>query len=165
MARISWEAFAERLGRLRGFTFPVIGGGLSWAPADDEKKVAEKILTYLEDQGIFSAPFEWEHPKETYAAAGIVRAELTKQMQELRHDMKSYLNFKSIRSALRSFQRSVRAQGLTERESKSTMTNEEISSYDCTLVKLRNEAAVQIAQIYVACKMKGKSELMNWIRG
>ena len=163
MKALSWQAIAERLGRIRGISLPFGLGGMSWAPADDEKRAAEKIITYLEGQGIFSAPFEWEHPKETYDAAGSIRTELTKLLQEVRRDMSSYAYFKSIRTALQTFQRAVRAQGLADRASKSQMTNEEVVQYDQSLIKLRNTAAIEVARVCVACKLTGNSELMNWL--
>ena len=67
--------------RLTGISIPIFG--VSWTPPADERKLAEEAVTYLENQGVLYAPFEWEHPKDAYDSAGSMRTELTTLMQKL----------------------------------------------------------------------------------
>ena len=159
MARHSWKELGSRI---TGVSVPGVGG-VSWVAAPNEPKIAEEVITYLEDQGIFSSPFEWEHPKETYASAGAVRTELTKYMQRLDRNMKSFEHFYSIRKELKQFQRDLRAERLSGLESKGEMTNEQRATYNMRLVKLRNEVSYRAALVAIACKFSLSEELHHWL--
>jgi len=159
MTRRSWKELASRI---TGVSIAGVGS-LSWAASPNERKIAEEVITYLENQGIFSSPFEWEHPKETYSSAGMVRTELTNYMQKLNRNMESFECFDSIRAELKEFQRDLRAQRLSGLESKSEMTNEQVAEYDRRLVRLRNLVSYQAAMVAIACKFSLSKELHNWL--
>ncbi len=108
-------------------------------------------------------PFEWEHPKETYSAAASVRSQLTIYMQKLNRDMGSFEHFDAIRQALQAFQRELRALKLSTTESKSEMTNEQVTEYDRCLINLRNTASYQIGLIAAQCKFSIRDELWQWL--
>jgi hypothetical protein len=137
MKRRSWK---ELISRVSGISISGLGS-VSWVAGPNERKISEEVITYIEDQGIFSSPFEWEHPKETYVAAGTVRTQLTAYMQKLNRDMESFAHFDTVRKALQAFQRDLRTQGLSTTESKSEMSNEQVAEYDQRLVRLRNLAS------------------------
>ncbi len=155
MKRRSWK---ELLSRISGISIAGVGS-LSWSPSANERKICEEAATYLEDQGIFHSPFEWEHPKETYSAAGNVRTQLTVHMQKLNRDMGSFEHFDAIRQSLQTFQRELRALKLSTIESKSEMTNEQVTDYDRRLINLRNTASYRIALVAAQCKFSIRDEL------
>ena len=159
MARLSWK---ELRPRITGVSIAGVGS-LSWAAEPNERKIAEEVITYLEDQGIFSSPFEGEHPKETYASAGTVRTGLTAYMQKLNRNMESFEHFDFIRAELKQFQRDLRAQRLSGLESKGEMTNEQVAEYDRRLVQLRNSVSLRAALVAIACKFSLSNELHNWL--
>jgi len=155
MKRRSWK---ELLSRISGISFAGVGS-VSWSPSPNERKICEEVTTYLEDQGIFHSPFEWEHPKETYSAASNVRSQLTAQMQKLNRDMGSFEHLYAIRQSLQTFQRELRALKLSLTESKSEMTNEQVTDYDGRLINLRKTTSYRIAVVAKNCKFSITEEL------
>lgn len=159
MKRRSWK---ELVSRINGISIPGIVS-LSWSPSPNERKICEEVATYVEDQGIFHSPSEWEHPKETYSAAASVRSQLTIHMQKLNRDMGSFEHLDAIRQALQTFQRELRALKLSTTESKSEMTYERVDDYDRRLINLRNTASYRIALIAAQCKFSIRDELWQWL--
>jgi len=159
MIRHTWSEIQSRI-----TSVSIAGiGSISWTPKPNERKICEEIVTYLEDQGILHSPFQWEHPKETYLAAAAVRAELTKSMQKLNRDMGSFVHLGVVREALKNFQRDLRTLELTDIESKSSMTNEQVYNYDRHLVSLRNTACLRVAVIGANCQFSISNDTWNWI--
>jgi hypothetical protein len=159
MKRRSWKELASRISSIS-----VSGiGSVSWVPSPNERKICEEVATYLEDQGIFHSPFEWEHPKETYSAAASVRSQLTIYMQKLNRDMSSFEHLDAIRQGLQTFQRELRTLKLSTIESKTEMTNEQVTDYDGRLINLRNTASYRIALIALQCKFSIRDELWDWL--
>ena len=152
----------ELLSRITSISVAGVGS-VSWSAGPNERKICEEIATYLEDQGIFHAPFEWEHPKETYDAASAVRTQLTTELKRLNRDMGSFDHIDQIRQALQSFQRQIRVFDLTTTESKSEMTNEQVSKYDGELIRLRNVASARLARVAAQCKFSIRGELWQWL--
>jgi hypothetical protein len=68
-----------------------------------------------------------------------------------------------IRAELRQFQRDLRAQRMSELESKTQMTNEQVAQYDRRLTNLRNLVSYQVAMVAIACKFSLSNELHNWL--
>jgi HPt (histidine-containing phosphotransfer) domain-containing protein len=159
MKRRSWK---EILSRINSISIAGIASA-AWSPSPNERKICEEVATYLEDQGILHSPFEWEHPKETYSAAASVRSQLTTHMQKLNRDMGSFEHLDAIRQALQTFQRELRALKLSTTESKSEMTNEQITDYDHRLINLRNTASYRIALIASQCEFSITDELWQWL--
>ena len=160
MGSISWK---DLRGRLTGITLPS-GIGWSWVPDPDERKIVEEAVTYIENQGIFYAPFEWEHPAGTYASADKARSDITVLMQKLLRGMDAFARLEVIRDALRDFQRAVRRLHLDKVPSKSEMTNEQVTAYDTALIMLRRISGAQIACLAALYKLDVFDELDIWLR-
>jgi len=158
MKRIYWNDISSRF---TGISFPI--GGFSWNPPPDERKIAEELVTYLENQGLFYAPFEWEHPKDCYNSADRVRDEITATMQKLRRRMAAFHRSEAIRVALREFQRTLREGELHELESKSSMNNDQIAAFDSALIRLRRSAGAQIASLVGIYGLSVYWELDHWL--
>jgi hypothetical protein len=150
------------MNRITGISFPIFG--ISWNPPLDERKIAEEILTYIENKGIFYAGFEWEHPRDCYVSAEATRNDLTSLMQKLRRKMEVFKCCEIIRDSVREFQRSLRKLSLDKKESKSDMNNKEVEDFDKTLVKLRITSGEQIAHIAVSYGLDIHSELDHWVK-
>lgn len=153
--RVSWNEITSRL---------TGAFGVSWTPEPNECKVAEELVTYLENQGLLYSGLHWEHPKDCFESANRVRSEVNTRMQQLRRDMNAFKSMDSIQSALGAFRNALRDGGLHQFDSKSTMTNDEIARFDAVLIKLRQSAGVQIARLAVACKFDVSDRLDPWLR-
>lgn len=168
MAFISWEHIRERLAswvenrRLNGISTPWLGA--SWDNPPDEKKIVQEVITYIENQGIFYAAFEWEHPKNTYEEAAKARDRITLHMQSLVREMETFAYLDAIRNALRDFQRQLRRLHLSQIPSKSEMTNEQVAAYDSALIAFRQIAGAQIACLAVKYKIDVFDELDVWLK-
>lgn len=159
MSSIPWKVLRSRL---TGVSLP--GIGFSWTPDPDECKIAEEAVTYIENQGIFYAPFEWEHPKNTYVSAHNARVDITALMQKLMRRMEAFGRLEIIRNALRDFQRQLRALHLDETSSKTDMTNQQVADYDSALVRLRKVTGTQVACIAATYRLDVSSELDVWLQ-
>jgi hypothetical protein len=155
------RSLKELLSRLESIS--IAGVAATWSPSPNERKICEEVVTFLEDQGIFHSPFQWEHPKETYSAAGNVRSQLTVHMQKLNRDMGSFEHLDAIRQGLQTFQRELRALKLSTTESKSEMTNEQVTEYDRRLINLRNTASYRIGLVAGQCGFSIGEELWQWL--
>jgi hypothetical protein len=156
---ISWQELRERL----EVELNVLGSKFRVKPDPNERKIVEEVVTYIENKGIFHAPFEWEHPKETYAAAVEARNAVNDQMLKLRRKMVAFGRLEIIRDALRDFQRELRALGLQEKQSKTGMTNEQITSYDSKLVTLRHTTGAQVGRLAAIYELNVSDELAPWL--
>ncbi len=159
MKRISWKDIAKRI---TGISTAVIG--VSWNQGPDERKIAEEIVTYIENKGLFYAPFEWEHPEECFTAAATARDGLTELMQRLNRDMKVFEHAESIRDSLRNFQRALKKLSLDTKHSKSDMSNDQITAFDKELVQLRTLCGAHLAWIAATYQLDVHSELDHWLR-
>jgi len=151
----------ELSSRLTGVS--IYGVGASWKTEPNECKISEELVTYLENQGLFYAGFEWEHPKACYDAADKIRARVNERMEELRRDMGAFNVMRDIRHDLRTFRDELRKQSLHEIESKTSMTNDQVSLFDSTLLKLRECVGAEIASLALACKFSVSEELNMWL--
>jgi hypothetical protein len=154
--------YQEHHRRINGISTP--WGGLSWELAPDERKIAEEAVTYIENQGIFYAPFEWEHPRDTYRSADNARSEITGLMQKLLRRMDTFKQLELIRDALREFQRDLRRLQLDDVPSKSEMTNAQVTAYDSALTKLRRISGAQIGYFAALYQLDVSDELDTWLR-
>src|ERR1700759_5047471 len=69
-----WKRGAVSLG---GFEIPVIGGGLSWNKAADEKQIVRQLLIRLAERRVFSQIYEAEYEAYTSESVLVVRSLLT----------------------------------------------------------------------------------------
>jgi hypothetical protein len=161
-ARVAWEIIKSRAPRrITGISFSAFG--ISWEYGPNERKVAEEVVTYIENTGIFYAGFEWEHPRETYNSASSARAELNVLMRKLDRNMPTHGLIQQICDALRDFQRQMRRDGLVEKFSKSDLSNEQVYAFDGALVRLRNVAGAVVARFAINYKLSVAAELDQWL--
>jgi hypothetical protein len=80
-------------------------------------------------------------------------------MQKLNRDMGSFEHLYAIRQSLQTFQRELRALKLSTTESKSEMTNEQVTDYDGRLINLRKTTSYRIAVVAKNCKFSITEEL------
>jgi len=110
-----------------------------------EQEIASKALTYIEDRGIFYAGKEWEHPKDTYLSAIVIRDHITALMEELvGREKYVFKRLETIRTGVQGFQRRLRSLHLDNVSSKSDMTNQQVADYDAALIELRRVAGAEI---------------------
>ena len=159
MKKVSWK---DIMNRITGISFPVFG--ISWNPPPDERKIAEEVLTYIENKGIFYSGFQWEHPRDCYQSAETARNDLTNLMQKLLRNMEVFKCCEIIRDSLRQFQRSLRELSLDKKESKTDMNNKEVADFDKSLVKLRISSGEQIAHLAVSYGLDVHAELDHWVQ-
>jgi uncharacterized protein DUF6650 len=154
--------FNDIVSRFTGISTAVFG--ISWNPPPDERKLAEEVITYIENKGLFYAPFEWEHPLDSYNSASAIRDELTEMMKRLRRKKELFQQLEIIRNSVREFQRSLRKQSLESIPSKTQMNNDQIKHFDGSLVDLRRHCGSQIAIIAVKYGLDVYAELDYWLK-
>ena len=109
-------AFRQLLNRLTGFSTPVFG--VSWSPAESEKQVAERVITFLEDRRVIlprsvldnflvfvsvASPSAYDTDTLSPVTDSIIeiRHFLTKQMQQLPRDSDLFKRLDGMRSVCR----------------------------------------------------------------
>jgi hypothetical protein len=130
---------------------------------DNERKIVEEVLTYIEDKGVFHAPYEWEHPKETYEGAAEAREFITGKMMELQRGLPAHGRLQLIREALTAFQRELRELHLQNEPEKGTLTNKQIEEYDSKLVKLRHATGAQVGCLAVMFRLDVAEEMARYL--
>lgn len=91
------------LKHIKGFSIPIIGGGLSWDISKTEREVIRKLILFLEDRRVLYNPFALEDPRHAIMSIIEIRKYLTDTLKDL--DEKSYLNhyLKAMRASCRKF--------------------------------------------------------------
>ncbi len=152
--RILWKDIKASFSGISGPGF-----GISWVPRPDVRRIVEEAVTYIENQGIFYAPHEWEHPKDTYDSAEKVRDKLTEIMQKMPRKEEEYQQLEKIRNALRTFQRTLRKLNLQDTPSKTEMSNEQVFLYDEAINELRYTTGSELAPLAITYELDVYSEL------
>ena len=91
------------LGRLSGFSLPVIGGGVQWTPTKPERDIVRELLAFLEDRRVLYVDYCLEIEREVTHSVTQIREELTKALQALPDNSKSAGPIRAMRAACRKF--------------------------------------------------------------
>jgi hypothetical protein len=95
--------FTEIMGRLTGFSLPLVGGGVSWRPSPSDAAIAKKLITALEDRRVLYNPSAAEIPEHCVRSVVEIRALLTATIQEAGSDGDLAKHAKAMRATCRSF--------------------------------------------------------------
>lgn len=87
--------------RLTGISCPFFG--ISWNPPESERKIAQKVIRFLEDRRVLYNPAELETPHHCIESVCIIREYLTSEMQQLDNNSNLFLYIKAMRIACRKF--------------------------------------------------------------
>ncbi len=91
------------LGRLSGFSLPVIGGGVQWTPTKAERDIVRELLAFLEDRRALYVDYCLEIEDQVAQSVLQIRDELTKALQALPDGSKSAGPIRAMRAACRKF--------------------------------------------------------------
>lgn len=98
-------SFKDILERLTGISCPIFG--ISWNPPEPDRKVAQRIIRFLEDKRVLYNPYELEVPEHCCSSVLNIRKYLTSEMQHLDSDSELLGYVKAMRIACRKFLDSV----------------------------------------------------------
>ncbi|WP_433763723.1 DUF6650 family protein [Flavobacterium ginsenosidimutans] len=93
--------FTEIANRVTGISVPIFG--ISWNPPKLQKKVAENVITFLEDRRILYNPFELESPEHCIQSINAIREFLTQQLFDVESNSELGVVLRAMRSACRKF--------------------------------------------------------------
>ena len=93
--------FDEITSRLTGISCPVFG--VSWNPPESERKIARRVITFLENRRVLFSPFEWEMPDHCAQSVIEMRHFLTTELQALDADKELAQSLRAMRAAGRKF--------------------------------------------------------------
>ena len=87
--------------RLTGISCPFFG--ISWNPSESERKVAQRVIRFLEDRRVLYNPSELESPRYCVESVCRIREYLTSEMQQIDSDSNLFSYMKAMRIACRKF--------------------------------------------------------------
>lgn len=93
--------FKEVANRITGISCPFFG--VSWNPPEPERKVAKRVITYLEDRRVLYSPYELEVPMHCVESIIEVRRYLTNELGSTTKDSEIEKSLKALRAACRKF--------------------------------------------------------------
>lgn len=94
-------SFIDIKERLTGISCPFFG--ISWNPSESERKVAQKVIRFLEDRRVLYNPSELESPRYCVESVCRIREYLTSEMQQINSDSNLFSYMKAMRIACRKF--------------------------------------------------------------
>lgn len=94
-------SFIDIKERLTGISCPFFG--ISWNPSESERKVAQKVIRFLEDRRVLYNPSELESPRYCIESVCRIREYLTSEMQQINSDSNLFSYMKAMRIACRKF--------------------------------------------------------------
>lgn len=93
--------FMELAGRINGFSLPVFG--VSWDAPVSEREVVRQVFVFLEDRRALYHHHWVEVEPEVFDSVQLVRAELTRALQQLPEDSKASPFLRAMRAACREY--------------------------------------------------------------
>jgi hypothetical protein len=93
--------FKEISNRITGISIPIFG--ISWNPPKLEKKIAQDVITFLEDRRVLYNPFQLESPEHCKQSVIQIREFLTQQLYDVEKDSEISKTLRAMRSACRKF--------------------------------------------------------------
>ena len=94
-------AYQEIKSRLTGFSIPIFG--ISWQPDEAEIRIAQRIITQLEDRRVLYSPHEMELPKHCVSSVLEIRRILTDELGKISQKSQLYSDLQMLRAACRKF--------------------------------------------------------------
>lgn len=93
--------FDEIASRLTGISCPIFG--LSWNPPEAERKIARRVIAFLENRRVLFVPFDYEVPGHCIESVIEMRHFLTSELQALDSDKDIAQSLRAMRAACRKF--------------------------------------------------------------
>lgn len=93
--------FDEITSRLTGISCPVFG--VSWNPPESERKIARRVITFLENRRVLYSPYDFEVPDHCSQSVIEIRHFLTAELQALDSDKEIAQSLRAMRAACRKF--------------------------------------------------------------
>lgn len=90
--------------KLTGFSLPLVGGGISWEHApDNERRVVEQLIPFLEDRRVLYNPMEVEIPQHCVESIIRIRQFLVDRAGELKVDNELAVTLRAMAAICRRF--------------------------------------------------------------
>lgn len=93
--------FKEIGKRITGISVPFFG--VSWNPPESERKVAKRIMSFLEDRRVLYSPYDMEMPIHCVDSIIEIRRYLTDEIGSLASGSELETNLRALRAACRKF--------------------------------------------------------------
>jgi hypothetical protein len=93
--------FDEITSRITGPSCPIFG--VSWTPPEPDRKVAGRVIAFLEDRRVLYSPSELEIPHHCVDSVLQIREYLTHELQGLDRDTPLAATLRALRAACRKF--------------------------------------------------------------
>lgn len=93
--------FKEVANRITGISCPFFG--VSWNPPESERKIAKRVITYLEDRRVLYSPYEIEVPMHCVDSVIEIRRNLTNELGSITKDSEIEKSLRALRAACRKF--------------------------------------------------------------
>ena len=93
--------FDEITSRVTGLSCPIFG--VSWNPPEPDRKVAQRVITFLEDRRVLFSPSEVEVPSHCVESVLQIRQYLTHELQGTDRDAPLSATLRALRAACRKF--------------------------------------------------------------
>lgn len=87
--------------RLTGISCPFFA--ISWNPPESERKIAQRVISFLEDRRVLYNPSELEMPRHCVEFVCRIREYLTSEMQQTENGFNLFSHIKAMRIACRKF--------------------------------------------------------------
>jgi hypothetical protein len=100
--------FKEIITRLTGISCPVFG--VSWNPPEADRRIAQRVISFLEDRRVLYVPSEIEIPEHCIESVIKIREMLTSELCKLDSGDELAQSIKAMRSACRKFLNKVQSE-------------------------------------------------------
>ena len=90
----------QLLSRLTGISFPA---GVSWKPPTDERDIAKRLLTFLDDRRVLYRPYDMEVGSYVVQSVLQIRERLTKDLEKVSKSSPIAESLSAMRAACRKF--------------------------------------------------------------
>lgn len=87
--------------RLTGISCPFFG--VSWNPPESDRKIARRVIRFLEDRRVLYKPSDLEEPRHCIESVVRIREFLTNEISNIKEDTNLFAYMKAMRIACRKF--------------------------------------------------------------
>lgn len=101
--------FDEIASRVTGLSCPIFG--VSWTPPEPDRKIAQRVMTFLEDRRVLYSPSEVEVPAHCVDSVLQIRHYLTHELQSIERVSPLSAALRALRAACRKFLEAVGPMG------------------------------------------------------
>ncbi|EOB3604668.1 TPA: hypothetical protein I7680_21645 [Vibrio vulnificus] len=148
--------FDRILKNITGLSCPLFG--IQWNAPTDEVKLAEGIITFLEDKRVLFNPIDMEDANHCVMSVGEIRTEVTRTIQTAGANAPLAKSLRRIRSACHAFQNEIGSSQFSQLDipvQKSILERE--------LFKLRDKVGLSLAEVSAAHGLDVKDALATII--